>query len=96
MTLAPAFIAGAVLTAALHEQVSREVVSGVWLLLYGTGIAACGLFSIPVVGVAGVGFMVLGTIALWLPDGYALPVLALGFGGIHLALGALITRNHGG
>lgn len=96
MTLAPAFFAGAVLTAALHEHVSREVVSGLWLLLYGTGIAACGLFSIPVVGVAGVGFMLLGTIALWLPNGYALPVLALGFGGIHLGLGALITRNHGG
>lgn len=96
MTLAPAFLSGAILTAALGEQVSRELISGMWLLLYGAGIAACGLFSIPVVGVAGIGFMALGTIALWLPVGSAPIVLALGFGGIHLALGVLVMRNHGG
>jgi hypothetical protein len=96
MTIAPAFIAGAVLTAALDGHVTREVVSGMWLLLYGSGIAACGLFSIPVVGVAGVGFMMLGTIGLWLPEGSAPIILALGFGGIHVALGVLVLRNHGG
>lgn len=96
MTITPAFVAGAILTAALASQVSREVVSGTWLLLYGSGIAACGLFSIPVVGVAGVGFMALGAIGLWLPEGSAPIVLALGFGGIHIALGVLILRNHGG
>ena len=96
MTIAPAFIVGAILTAALNDQVSREVVSGTWLLLYGSGIAACGLFSIPVVGVAGVGFMTLGAIGLWLPGGSAPMVLALGFGGIHIALGVLVLRNHGG
>jgi hypothetical protein len=96
MTFAPAFVSGAILTAALNEQVSRELISGMWLLLYGAGIAACGLFSIPVVGIAGIGFMALGTISLWLPAGSAPIVLALGFGGIHLALGALVIRNHGG
>jgi hypothetical protein len=96
MTITPAFVAGAILTAALASQVSREVVSGTWLLLYGSGIAACGLFSIPVVGVAGVGFMALGAIGLWLPEGSAPIILALGFGGIHIALGVLIWRNHGG
>jgi hypothetical protein len=96
MTLAPAFLSGAILTAALNDQVSRELISGMWLLLYGAGIAACGLFSIPVVGIAGIGFMALGTIALWLPAGSAPIVLALGFGGIHIALGALVMRNHGG
>jgi hypothetical protein len=96
MTLAPAFLAGAILTAALNGMVSRELISGMWLLLYGTGIAACGLFSIPVVGVAGIGFMLLGTVGLWLPAGSAPLILALGFGGIHIALGALIMRNHGG
>ena len=96
MTVAPAFLAGAILTAALAGQVDRELITGMWLLLYGAGLAACGLFSIPAVFTAGVGFMGLGTATLWLPPGSAHIVLALGFGGIHLALGTTIMRHHGG
>jgi hypothetical protein len=40
--------------------------------------------------------MALGTATLWLPPGSAHIVLALGFGGIHLALGVTIMRHHGG
>jgi hypothetical protein len=96
MTLAPAFIAGAILTAALAGLVDRELITGMWLLLYGAGLAACGLFSIPAVFTAGIAFMGLGAATLWLPPGSAHIVLALGFGGIHLALGATIVRHHGG
>ncbi|HZD54074.1 MAG TPA: hypothetical protein VE175_13575 [Woeseiaceae bacterium] len=96
LTLAPAFSAGAILTVALYGEVGREVISGIWLLLYGTGVAACGVFSIPVVLVAGFAFMACGTLALMLPAGSAPIMLALGFGGIHIVLGVIIARNHGG
>ena len=96
MTLAPAFLSGAILTAALVGRVDRELITGAWLLLYGTGLTACGLFAVPAVFTAGVAFMALGTATLWLPPGSANVVLALGFGGIHLALGAAIVRRHGG
>jgi len=96
MTLAPAFLAGAILTAALVGRVDRELITGTWLLLYGTGLTACGLFAVPAVFTAGVAFMALGTATLWLPPGSSNVVLALGFGGIHLALGAAIARHHGG
>ena len=96
MTLAPAFLAGAILTAALAGRVDREIITGMWLLLYGTGLAACGLFAIPAVFTAGLAFMGLGAATLWLPPGSAQIVLALGFGGIHLVLGAAIVRHHGG
>ena len=96
MTLAPAFLSGAILTAALVGRVDRELITGAWLLLYGTGLTACGLFAVPAVFTAGVAFMALGTATLWLPPGSAHVVLALGFGGIHLALGAAIVRRHGG
>lgn len=96
MTLAPAFLAGAILTAALVDHVDRELITGTWLLLYGTGLTACGLFAVPAVFTAGVAFMALGAATLWLPPGSAHVVLALGFGGIHLALGAAIMRHHGG
>ena len=96
MTLAPAFLSGAILTAALAGHVDRELISGMWLLLYGTGLAACGLFTLPAVFTAGIAFMGLGTATLWLPPGSSHIVLALGFGGIHLALGTTIVRHHGG
>jgi hypothetical protein len=96
MTLTPAFVTGAILTAALAHTAGRDVVAGVWLLLYGTGLAACGVFSIPAVLTAGFAFMAVGTLALLLPPAAAPAVLAAGFGGIHLVLGAVIVRNHGG
>jgi hypothetical protein len=57
MTLAPAFVAGAILTVALAGSIDRELMTGMWLLLYGTGLAACGLFAIRAVSTAGLAFM---------------------------------------
>jgi hypothetical protein len=96
LTLAPAFVAGAVLTIALNGAVGRDAIAAIWLLLYGVGIAACGLFSIPIVLIAGFAFMGLGTVTFVAPSAWAPALLALGFGGIHLALGAIILRHHGG
>ncbi len=95
LTLVPAFAAGAILTAALHGSVGREVIAGIWLLLYGVGISSCGAFSIYVVLIAGFAFMGLGAVTLAAPP-WATALLALGFGGVHLALGAIIVRDHGG
>lgn len=96
MTLTPAFAAGGILTVALTDDVGRETITGLWLLLYGAGISACGVFAIPAVLTAGLAFMGLGTIALGLPAAWSPGVLGLGFGGIHLALGVVIVRKHGG
>lgn len=96
LTLAPAFVAGGIMTVALADVVGRDVIAAIWMLMYGVGIAACGVFSIPVVLIAGFAFMGLGTATFAAPPGWAPALLALGFGGIHLLLGALVIRNHGG
>jgi hypothetical protein len=96
LALAPAFVCGAVLTAALNGIVGREIIAGVWLLMYGVGVAASGVFSIPVVLIAGYAFMGLGVATLVAPASWAPANLALGFGGIHLMLGMIIWRKHGG
>lgn len=96
MTLAPAFVAGAVLTIALADAVPRDTIAGTWLLLYGAGLAASGVFAIQAVVTAGVAFMALGTATLALPAGSGTTMLALGFGGIHIVLGEVVRRNHGG
>jgi hypothetical protein len=96
LTIAPAFVAGGVLTVALLPLVGRSVIAGVWLLLYGVGLAACGVFSIPVVLIAGFCFMGLGTVTFVAPDPWAPMMLALGFGVAHIALAIIIMRDHGG
>jgi hypothetical protein len=96
LTLMPALLAGAVLTTALLDSGARELVAGSWLLLYGAGLAASGVFSIGPVMLTGFGFMVLGTFALALPPSWSTALLAVGFGGLHLVLGTIITRRHGG
>ncbi|MGD8324709.1 MAG: hypothetical protein PVF50_10100 [Gammaproteobacteria bacterium] len=95
MTLAPAFAVGAILTAALLNDVPRAVIGGIWLLSYGSGVAACGLFSIPVVVIAGGAFIGLGAVALSAPQSWCVGILALGFGGIHLALGYIVLYKYG-
>ncbi|MBN1237839.1 MAG: hypothetical protein JXB36_05020 [Gammaproteobacteria bacterium] len=96
LTLLPALLAGAVLTTALIDSDARELVAGAWLLLYGAGLAASGVFSIGPVMVTGFAFMVLGTLALMVPPSWSTALLAVGFGGLHLVLGTIISRRHGG
>jgi len=96
LTLLPAFVVGGILTVALIDDVGRNAMTGIWLLTYGAGIAACGAFSIPIVLIAGFTFMGFGTVALAAPAAAAPFLLALGFGAVHIVLGYLIVRDHGG
>jgi hypothetical protein len=44
----------------------------------------------------GLCFMVLGTVALFCPSSWSDAFLAAGFGGLHVAFGAVIARKYGG
>ncbi len=96
MTLTPAFLPAMILTFALHEIVTREITASLWLLLYGAGLSACGVFSIRAVLIAGFAFMALGAMAAFAPAGTGVLLLAAGFGGIHIALGLHVRKCHGG
>lgn len=95
-SLVPALSAGAVLTVALARAGSYELLPGVWLLLYGVAVVTGGALSVRSVPAMGAAFMVLGSVALLTPASWAAPLLAAGFGGVHLVFGALIARSHGG
>jgi hypothetical protein len=96
LSLAPPLLAGALLTAVLFRGELVGVLPGTWLLLYGTGIVTAGAFSVAIVPVMGVCFMVLGAIALFAPLEWWNILMAVGFGGLHLVFGILIARRYGG
>lgn len=94
--LAPSLVAGALLTAALSREELYPLLPGVWLLLYGAGVVAGGIFSVRVIPVMGMAFMALGALALLTPLEYAPVFLIAGFGGLHIVFGLLIARRYGG
>jgi hypothetical protein len=95
-SFAPALFVGALLTMFLVRANVMDAVPGTWLLLYGTGMVAAGAFSIRVVPLMGLCFMVLGAVALFSPWNWDNVLLAAGFGALHVIFGAVIARNHGG
>jgi hypothetical protein len=95
-SFAPPIFVGALLTLVLVRSGFIAAVPGMWLLLYGTGVVTGGAFSIRIVPLMGLCFMVLGAVALFCPPGWENAFLAGGFGGLHVIFGAVIARKYGG
>jgi hypothetical protein len=95
-SFAPPLFVGVLLTILLVRIGSISEVAGVWLLLYGTAVVTGGAFSIRVVPLMGLCFMVLGTVALFCPSTWGNAFLAAGFGGLHLIFGGVIAGKYGG
>ena len=95
-SLSPPLVVGALLTVVLFKLRVTSVIPGVWLLLYGTGVVTGGMFSVSIVPLMGICFMVLGAIALFVSPPWANWLLAAGFGGLHMIFGIIIARKYGG
>jgi hypothetical protein len=95
-SFAPPLFVGVLLTLLIARIGLLEEVAGVWLLLYGTAVVTGGAFSIRIVPLMGLCFMVLGAVALFCPVAWGNAFLACGFGGLHMIFGAVIARKYGG
>ena len=96
LSLCPAMIAGGILTVVLYRSALFGLMPGVWLLHYGAAVVTGGAFSVNVVPIMGVCFMLLGAIALFSPFGWANWFMAAGFGGLQIIFGIVIARRYGG
>ncbi len=94
--LLPPLAAGGILTAVLQREDLLELLPGTWLVLYGAAIAAAGAFSVRLLPALGLSFMGVGALAFLAPDAWSMPLLGAGFGGLHVAFGAVIARRYGG
>jgi hypothetical protein len=87
---------GALLTIVHLRSHEIGIIPGQWLMLYGAGVVTGGAFSIRVVPLMGLCFMVLGAVALFSPWTSGNAFLAAGFGALHIIFGAVIARKYGG
>lgn len=94
--LAAPLAAGVGITFTLWSTRTYSAMPAVWLLLYGAGVLAGGVFSVPVVRLTGALFMALGFAAVVMPPAYGNLWLGAGFGVLQFVGGIFIARRHGG
>jgi hypothetical protein len=89
-------VAGAIVTLALVRVEAYAAIPSTWLLLYGAAFVSSGAFSIKVIPIMGVAFMLFGGLAALLPLGASNVILGIAFGGLHIIFGFIIARSYGG
>ena len=96
LAFAPPLVAGMVLTPVFVMMGLIARLPGCWLLNYGTAVATGGAFSVRIVPIMGLCFMALGVVAFAAPAPWGHWLMAIGFGGLHIAFGLIIARRYGG
>src|SRR5688500_7879291 len=89
-------LVGALLTIVLYRAGLVNAIPGTWLLLYGTAVVAGGAFSVRIVPVMGICFMLAGALALFTPPSWNPWLIAPAFGCLHIGFGIPVAWRHGG
>jgi hypothetical protein len=92
----PPMTVGAILTYVLLERGDFALVPTVWLMMYGTAVITGGAFSVRVVPLMGLLFLLAGVVSLMLPPWTTHWLLGATFGALHIIFGLIIARRYGG
>jgi hypothetical protein len=96
LALMPSALCAAAVSLALAVHEQTLLIPAVWLTGYGSAVIAAGTHSVPTIPIMGAGFVVAGLAALFVIPEHQNALLALAFGGLHIAFGVHIARHHGG
>ncbi len=96
LSFMPPLVAGAVLSVVLYHAGLLGILPGLWLMLYGAAVVTGGAFSVRIVPVMGLCFMLVGLAASLAPESLGNVFLMLGFGTLHIVFGVVIARRYGG
>jgi hypothetical protein len=96
LAMMPSVFVGAILTAVLYRMSGTQLLPTIWLLLYGAGVSSGGAFSVRIVPLMGGSFLLLGAVGAMTSPAWGDPLMALGFGGLHIFFGFVIARKYGG
>ena len=93
LCLCPSLVAGALITVALFQSHSLNLIPGTWLLLYGAALASASVPTTRMLLLMGTLFGVLGIIAFFVSHLLQMLTLGLGFGGVHFAFGIWLVSD---
>lgn len=91
----PGLATGAMLSLFLLRHGLLTAVYPLWMLSYGVAVCAVGVFSQREVSVLGFAFLVAGAVTLLLPGYLGLVMMAVTFGGFHVAYGLYMSSKDG-
>ena len=94
LSLSPSLLVAVAITLRIllvDYQHALHFIAPVWMMCYGTGVYAAGLFSVRLPRLLGLAFVAMGVVGLFLFPFAALAMVALSFGLLHLAFGLAIV-----
>ena len=99
-SLTPSILVAAVMSAKLlmDAGISASVqnvryIAPIWMMCYGTGIYAAGLFSIRLPRLLGLAFILIGAAGIIVFEQHGLLLVALSFGALHIIFGIIVLNR---
>jgi len=92
LALSPSVLVALALTAKFLADEQVQYIAPVWMMCYGTGVYAAGLFSVRLPRLLGLALLMVGVVALLCTE-YGLPLAALSFGVLHILFGLAVLRK---
>jgi hypothetical protein len=100
LSLTPSIFIAIVLTIQLFIDADSETagrfvryITPIWMMCYGTGVYAAGLFSVRLPRLLGISFIIMGAAGLLFFAKYGLVLVALSFGLLHIIFGMAVLNR---